>query len=361
MTLPNHIKKYAEEFKNLMGQVEKFLNNDARQRPQYYAQRGGNPLEDDVVYALNECAKGTVFQDTVEKISGQKFPDIVVADYYGIEVKSTKDNHWTSTGSSILETTRVKNVEVVYMVFGKLGGEHIEFVSKPYENCLSGIAVTHMPRYLIDMRLNADETIFAKMGISYETLRKMDNPVSPVSKYYRKLLKPGESLWWTGDSVDTAVSAKIRLWKNLSQEEKSMYTIYGCVNFPEVFGGNYDAYALWLTSQGIVDAHIRDQFSSGGKEEMILSTGEKVKFPAVYRRIKKYSSLFTKRMAQAEPDSLVGGEMLNYAATNQRFLVWANLVSKEAEVEYNVSMDALKEFFWELDGGKFSWLMKNDK
>ena len=81
-------------------------------------------MEDDVKSALEECAIGTPFENTIEKISGQKFPDIVAAKFYGVEVKSTKENHWTSTGSSILETTRVADVERIYMTFGKLGGKN---------------------------------------------------------------------------------------------------------------------------------------------------------------------------------------------------------------------------------------------
>ena len=164
-------KPSIAEFADLMKKTDDLLNYDATQRPTYYAHRGGNPLEDDVHSALEECAKGTVFENTIEKISGQKFPDIVAARFYGVEVKSTKDNHWTSTGSSILETTRVADVERIYMTFGKLGGNPIEFLSKPYEKCLSGIAVTHMPRYLIDMRLKDGETIFDKIGIEYDVLR----------------------------------------------------------------------------------------------------------------------------------------------------------------------------------------------
>lgn len=99
------------EFKNLMLKTDRALNEDAKKRPKYYATRGGNPLEDDVKSALEECAIGTPFENTIEKISGQKFPDIVAAKFYGVEVKSTKENHWTSTGSSILETTRVADVE----------------------------------------------------------------------------------------------------------------------------------------------------------------------------------------------------------------------------------------------------------
>ena len=342
-----------DEFKVHMHKTDQFLNEDARRRPTYYSQRAGKPLEDDVVAALNECAKGTVFANTIEKVSGQRFPDIVAARYYGVEVKSTKDNHWTSTGSSILETTRVSDVERIYMTFGKLGGNPIEFLSKPYEECLYGIAVTHMPRYLINMRLKPSDTIFSKMGITYDQLRKMDNPISPVAKYYKSLLKPGESLWWTGDSVDESVSAKIRLWNNLSTEEKKFYTIYGCVNYTEIFSGDYDRYALWLTSQGVVDPHIRDQFSSGGQEEMELSSGKKVKFPGVYRRVKANVDLFMERMAQPDTKVLIEQSTLDQDIVNQRLLAWCDAVSRQSAINYEISMDALKTCFWGHDGRDF--------
>ena len=241
------------------------------------------------------------------------------------------------------------------MTFGKLGGNPIEFLSKPYEQCLYGIAVTHMPRYLIDMRLNQGETIFDKMGVPYDDLRKMDNPIAPVAKYYRSQLKEGESLWWTGDSSDETVSATIKLWKNVSPEDKRKYTIFGCVNYPEVFGGNYDRYALWLTSQGIVDPHIRDQFSAGGQEEMLLSNGKKVKFPGVYRRIKNSPELFFGRMAQNDPMELSGSKTLGIEALNRRLMIWADLVSRKSTIDYGVSMDALKTYFWGIGGSNFPW------
>lgn len=337
-------KPALSEFQALMKKTDVLLNTDARKRPKYYAGRSGNPLEDDVKNALDECAKGTAFENTIEKVSGQKFPDIVASKYYGVEVKSTKEDHWTSTGSSILETTRVSDVERIYMTFGKLGGNPIEFLSKPYESCLCGIAVTHMPRYLIDMRLKNGETIFDKMGIPYDTLRKMDNPIAPVSQYYRKRLKPGERLWWAGDSGDETVSATIRLWKNVPYEEKRQYTVYGCVNFPEVFGGDYDRYALWLTSQGVVDPHIRDQFSAGGQELMKLSSGIYVKFPGVYRRIKENLPLFLRLMFTEDPSQINGKPTLSKESARKRIRSWINEVSSVAKVEYSLSVDALTTF-----------------
>lgn len=333
-----------DEFADLMRRTDELLTNDAASRPEYYAARNGSPLEDDVKTALEECAKGTPFENTIEKISGQKFPDIVAARLYGVEVKSTKENHWTSTGSSILESSRVANVDRIYMTFGKLGGKPIQFRSRPYEACLSGIAVTHMPRYLIDMRLEQGETIFDKMGVPYDILRQMDNPVAPVSKYYRSKLKPGESLWWAGDAADEAAPATLRLWNGIPCAEKRQYMVYGLVNFPEVFGGDYDRYALWLTSaQSIVDPHIRDQFSAGGMEPMRLSDGTTVKFPGVYRRVKENRDLFLARM-RLEDSSVFSGTttISNEYDFTVKLYKWVEEASRYAKVSFELSMDALR-------------------
>ena len=345
MIVSVNAKPTFEEFKALMLKTDILLNQDALSRPDYYATRGGNPLEDDVKAALEESAKGSSFAGTIEKISGQRFPDIIAQKYYGIEVKSTKDDHWTSTGSSILETTRVSDIKRIYMTFGKLGGNPIRFLSKPYEECLYGIAVTHMPRYLINMQLKPGETIFEKIGVPYDDLRKMNNPISPVSDYYRRQLKPGERLWWMGDSTEEVVDSKVRLWKNLTPKEKKFYTIYGCVNFPEVFGGNYDNYSLWLTTQGIVNPHIRDQFSAGGKEDMILSNGTTMKFPGVYRRLKESFDLFINRISQADPSMLNQPPTIDNDTLSNRFIRWSKRVSEYSEMKYEILMNALSVLF----------------
>lgn len=347
MIISVNTKPQLDDFKELMLKTDKLLNEDAIKRPDYYKTRGGNPLEDDVKNALDECAKGTAFENTIEKISGHKFPDIIAAKLYGVEVKSTKDDHWTSTGSSILENTRINGIERIFMTFGKLGGNPIEFLSKPYEECLSGIAVTHMPRYLINMKMNAGETIFDKMGIAYDDLRSLDNPIAPVSKYYRSLLKPGESLWWTGDS-DESVSATVRLWKNVLQDEKRRCVAYACVNFPEIFKSDYDNYSLWLASQGIVDAHIRDQFSSRGRITMSLPDGTCASFPGVYRRIRDNVKAIISGVATqgdivpVEEPPIVGKEL------KVKLLSWIDIVSKLSGVGYDTSMDALSMLFFNM-------------
>lgn len=51
------------------------------------------------------------------------------------------------------------------------------------------------------MLLEKGESIFEKMDITYDNLRELDNPITPVAKYYKSLLREGESLWWTSNNV----------------------------------------------------------------------------------------------------------------------------------------------------------------
>jgi len=339
------------DFKELMKKSDALLNEDASKRHSYYAKRTGTLLEDDVKAALDECAKGTPFQGTIEKISGGKFPDIIAGNpkIFGIEVKSTEKDHWVTTGSSILESTRVDTVERIYLTFGKLGG-HIEFLSRPYEDCLYSIAVTHMPRYKIDMRLPKGESIFDKMQIPYDELRKMQNPVPPVAKYLRSQLKEGESLWWAGDSVEEEVSYKVRTWNNLSSEEQTYCIVYAFVHFPEIINGKYDNYSLWLASQGIVNSHLRDAFTAGGREEENLN-GVVYRLPGIYRRIKNNKEKILEMLKQKYNSQTNDTEFLTKENEFDRKLnAWCNKIAlytttSYRDIGYNVPMEFFKKYF----------------
>ena len=311
----------TEEFAALMRNTDKLLNSEALRNPDYYKTRVGNPLEDDVVEALTEAAKGTPFDGTIQKISGQRFPDIIAARYYGIEVKSTKENHWTSTGSSILETTKLPDVKRIYMTFGKLGGNPIEFTSKPYEECLYGIAVTHMPRYLINMRLQYGESIFDKMGIQYSELSQMDNPIPTVANYYKKQLKKGESLWWAGEAIDENVSPTLKLWETLSKGEQGAYIAYGYVNYPEIMHSNYGNFAIWLSKRGVVHYHLRDSFSASGRVVMRTIYGEKV-FSRIYSNIEDYKEYIIQRLKLKHMDVFDEENEVNRETLVKRLFYW---------------------------------------
>ena len=273
MIISNNPEPNLGEFQTLVDRATLRLNDDAKDKASYYITRGAQKLEDDVMGFLNDSAKGTKFEDSIEKISGQRFPDIIAAKYYGVEVKSSKDEKWTSLGGSVNESTRVEGVERIFLTFGKLTSP-IEFRSRPYEDCLSEVVVTHYPRYKIDMNLSQGETIFDKMNTTYDDLRQSQDSVSTIVDYYKSQLADGESLWWTGRATQKeeevhAVPMKIRLMRTLTPSEKKEILALALAYFPEILGSannKYERYALWLAaSHGVISTSTRDLFSAGGQ------------------------------------------------------------------------------------------------
>ena len=296
-----------DEFKSLMVRTDELLNREAVGNESYYSNRNGTQLESDVYNALTRTAAGTSFENTIRLVSGASFPDIVADGYYGVEVKSTKENKWKSIGSSILESTRIPGVEKIYLTFGKLGAP-VRFMSRPYEECLSGVSVTHYPRYQIDMELRPGETIFDKINIPYDELRRMDNPVKPISNYYKSQLAPGQSLRWASDYIEsTAVSPILRMWSTISATEKRDFTASALAFFPDVFGSKYENYTLWLiTTASVVNPNVRDQFSAGGQFTYTIdSVGQTYSgLPAVVRRVQENKNSILNLINVADGDYL---------------------------------------------------------
>ena len=125
------------EFNILLNSTIEELNAHAKKSPKKIEQLRGNKLEPYVRDVMTDLAVGSQFENSIELIGGQKFPDIVAKKFYGIEVKTTTQNHWKTTGNSVLESTRVDDVERIFMLFGKLG-KPIEFRCRAYEECLFG-------------------------------------------------------------------------------------------------------------------------------------------------------------------------------------------------------------------------------
>lgn len=265
-----------KEFNVLLNSTITELNSHAKKSANTISVLAGNKLEPYVKDVMTDLAIGTPFENSIECIGGQRFPDIVAKKFYGIEVKTTTQNHWKTTGNSVLESTRVENVERIFMLFAKLASP-IEFRCRAYEECLSEVVVTHSPRYLIDMNLEKGKTIFDKIKMPYDTLRKKENPIRPIIDYYKSKLKPGEDLWWMDQENSKASSIVIKSWPNLSTKEKQEVKYKAMVYFPELFsnsGTKFGRLAIWLiTREGIVCPNIRDLFTAGGKGQR--SVGKK--------------------------------------------------------------------------------------
>lgn len=269
-----------EAFADLMGKTEKILNTDSNNDGDRIKSFSPSDLEQFSLTKIREACQDSPFNpDEVKLVSGHRFPDIIAERFYGVEVKSTKSDHWTSTGSSILESTRDVNVEDIYMLFGKLGGVRPEFKCRPYDEVLSEIAVTHSPRYLIDMNLSKENTIFSKMGVSYNDFRTSPDCIAVARQYYKdKALRENklEMPWWiTSENVDKGRSFNIRMWNALDAEEKKNLKLLSMILFPEALdpkGGKdkYNQTTLWMCSyKQVIIPNVRDMYSSGGRIQKV--------------------------------------------------------------------------------------------
>lgn len=251
----------------------------------------GNEFEEIVYENAKGYARNTELDNRIIHTNDREFPDIVAADLYGVEVKATKKDDWTSIGNSVLESSRVSTVEKIFMFFGKLGGEpDIRF--RDYESCLKGISVTHYPRYQIDMNLPDGKSIFDKMGVPYDELRLMKNPIKEIRRYYKTQMSASDSLWWIDDDAENipALAPIIRNLSSLSAEEKDMIIASVMAYFPEVFSGStkkYERIPAFLASQyGVVTANLRDFFTAGG--QMQVQYGENcIQVPQIVYRVRQ--------------------------------------------------------------------------
>ncbi len=267
----------------------------------------GDEFENIVYNSSLTASKKTEFEGHVIHTGPHAFPDIIAKKYFGIEVKMTTGDKWVSTGNSILESTRVDEVEKIYMFFGKFGGG-IDIRYRNYQDCLYDIGVTHSPRYKIDMDLVEGNSIFDKMGVSYEELRKENNPINKIKDYYRNQLKDGEELWWIDAQVeDKTVSPIIKPFRLLSREDQKNFITEAMILFPEIFGKSVTKYerpaAYLITKYNSVSSSLRDIFTAGGQVELSVM-GKKVIVPRIFAHLLEEAKNIQRKIAELNVNDL---------------------------------------------------------
>ncbi|MBJ7427448.1 MAG: hypothetical protein JHD28_00590 [Bacteroidia bacterium] len=339
-----------KEFDLLLNSTISELNSHAKKSAKAISTLAGNKLEPYVRDVMTDLAIGTAFENSIELIGGQKFPDIVAKKYYGIEVKTTTQNHWKTTGNSVLESTRVEDVERIFMLFAKLASP-IEFRCRPYEECLSEVVVTHSPRYLIDMNLEQGKTIFDKIKMPYDTLRKKENPIRPIVDYYKSKLKPGEDLWWMDTENSKASNFVIKIWNNLSTKEKQELKNKAMVCFPELFSNSNDKFgrlAIWLvTREGVVCPNVRDLFTAGGKGEILIGKKSYKNIPRIFLNLFDNADIIIETLLQTSSI-----ELSEYwgIKTNEKKKIsdWIEIVSEHSKKIQDAKHLNVKQILTEL-------------
>jgi hypothetical protein len=279
---------------------------------------------------MSERAVGTEYEDTIRQTGVSAFPDIIAKGYFGVEVKMTIKDHWKSVGNSVLESLRIEGVERIFIMFGKFGGA-LDIKYRLYQECLPTISVTHSPRYQIDMNLPDGHTIFDKMGVSYDNLRKSGNTIQKVKNYFRTILQEGEGLWWIDDESE-APSPIIKQLRTLDANSKLKFKVQSLIYFPELYRNraNYDrAAAFLITEFGAVSASLRDEFSAGGRQDLLVAD-EIHSVPQIISQLYEYASEISKEIYNLD-ESLLKYYWKTDFLESDRLQQWKNLIDEAAQ------------------------------
>ena len=331
---------------SLLKETTIFMNQEAKRKTYDYARMKGSEVENLAYKSMVKVAPSVDFpKERIKLISGHVLPDIILRDTkYGVEVKSTQKDAWTSTGSSIVESTRDANTDHIYMLFAKLGGIPT-FKCKPYQECLSNIAVTHSPRYLIDMNLGKHENIFAKMNTNYEEFRHLEESakISKVRKYFLDKAKAehkDEMPWWMGETTNINIS----FFNDLSTNEKDVLRAKACILFQSLYKQQnthrYRPISLWLINYySLLCPNMRDDFSAGGKCTII--NGEKLTtpYPHIVYELLQRNELIQKLLSNPDEDLERGiVEFWDFQYDqNNLYGSWINMVEKTFKNNPNLS------------------------
>ena len=262
------------EFGKIVEQICQYLKRLSETNPKLIAAcKTGEDFEQCVFDATEATLASLGIPATVFYTPGSHvFPDIVVefthGEKYGIEVKSSTSSNsknWKINGNSVLGSTK-EDVLDTYIVFGKTAIGNQGFRCKRYEDAIANVAVTHSPRYAIDMEIASNETFFAKSGLTYKQISESDDPIGQITAYFRS---QGQRAWWLSESTPAA----IRMFSDITVEERKALLGYCFAHFPEVFSTSSNKFsrcAMWLaTEHSIVSSSLRDNFSAGGKYEYL--------------------------------------------------------------------------------------------
>lgn len=73
MIISTNKEPTLQEFEQLCKDMCRYMNDKAKEEPDYYLSKGAQKLEPEVKKALDIVAKGTKFENTIQIISGQRF------------------------------------------------------------------------------------------------------------------------------------------------------------------------------------------------------------------------------------------------------------------------------------------------
>jgi hypothetical protein len=275
----------------------------------------------------------------------QVFPDIVF-EQFGIEVKFTDSDTWRSIANSVFEGSRDANVKHIYLLFGKVGGNPAVRWNR-YEDCVMHVRTSHVPRF--EVEIGAKQSLFGKIGISYEKFRNLSIPEKMVHirSYARGRLKPGDRLWWLEDKPESAqqhsLDLEVRLYMGLEQVEKRKLRAEAALLCPQIVKASrskrkYDDAAMYLlTYRGVLCPQARDLFTAGS---VAMRANQTRGGNYMLRSLQDIESEMKKAAAELEDALFV--EYWGFSAKiSQRIKKWLELADEYA-TDWKPSKDLFK-------------------
>lgn len=346
--------KAVAAFHEFMTLSQKCYNEHSSAEPKRYVNRSAQEIEKDTVQILEEVKPLTAFvNSTIELKSGHFFPDIIAGKHYGVEVKTTKDDKWTSLGNSIFEGVSDNEIKNIYIMFGNLGSTPPQFRFRPYQDCLKNIAVTHSPRYIIDMSIadTLEENIFQQMKTTYELYKEMSDSdkIALMRAHYLKKTKEGnfEMPWWMGETE--GIKTLSFFSEAEPAEKREMITraliLFPCLYHDSTDRNKYKPFALWLcTKYGRLLYNVRDEFTGSGQIHSI--NGEKLKkpYPKIVGTILKYRADIKRLLLNPDNELMIDiSEMWDFVYQKDKlYESWIDMVTRELKSNRDTSFIDIK-------------------
>ena len=202
---------------------------------------------------------------------------------------------------------------------------------RPYEDCLYNVAVTHSPRYLIDMK--ATESIFDRLQIPYDTLRKLENPFQPIKEHFRQeTRKKGQDIWWADPKEEETVSLVVQHFSDLPSTQRNEIRAQSMVLFPSIFGSSQNKFksvAAWLTAKyGVIMHNMRDGYTAGGRESITVKNKTYPNMPKIFFNLQEWVGVAVPFLQDLEKDELE--HYWEEKLSENRLEQWISLIEKQA-------------------------------
>ena len=151
------------EFEELLNVVCTRLTQDVQSSSANHKPAEFEKLTRQLIQARRAEIGATLVLDQVV----QGFPDIVVGRY-GAEVKATESDSWRCIANSVSEGQRAHDVDRVYVIYGKMGGQP-EVKWADYGKSIVHVGTSHVPRFEIE--IGSARSLFDQIGTTYEQFR----------------------------------------------------------------------------------------------------------------------------------------------------------------------------------------------